>query len=142
MVMWGACVSYQIERYKTGIGLRRECGLPPFRKILRDKMHEIPKHLKKETQGWIKAILADYEMESHHVKLLFQAAECWERIGQARETIKKDGAYFTDRWGQPRKHPALDDERNNRVVFARLLRELNLSDEAPESRPPSLKYRR
>jgi hypothetical protein len=102
---------------------------------------ELPNHLKPETLAWCQKILADYQLESHHVKILIQAGETWDRIGQARERIEAEGPYFADRWGQPKKHPALDDERNNRVVFARLIRELNLSDEAPESRPPGLKYK-
>jgi len=100
----------------------------------------IPKHLSAGTKRWIKKILADYELESHHVKILISAGECWERITQARDRIKKEGPYFTDRWGCPKSHPALADERNNRVVFARLIRELNLSEVPPDDRPPGLKY--
>lgn len=100
----------------------------------------LPKHLKVGTKKWIKKILADYELEDHHIKILITAAECWERITQARNQIKKEGAYYTDRWGCPKSHPALADERNNRIVFARLLRELNLTEEGPDARPPGLKY--
>jgi hypothetical protein len=101
----------------------------------------IPKHLRPSTRNWVKRILSDFELESHHVKLLFQAAECLDRIGLAQEVLAQEGAYFTDRWGQPRSHPALSEERNGRVIFARLIRELNLSDEAPDAcRPPGLKY--
>ncbi len=102
---------------------------------------KLPKYLKVATKAWIQRILADYELESHHVKILIMAGECWERIIQARERIKKEGAYFTDRWGCPKSHPALADERNNRIVFARLIRELNLLEEGPDARPPGLKYK-
>lgn len=101
---------------------------------------KLPKHLKAGTKAWVRRILADYEIENHHVKILIMAGETWDRITQAREQIKKEGAYFTDRWGCPKGHPALADERNNRVVFARLLRELNLTEEVPNGRPPGLKY--
>lgn len=100
----------------------------------------LPKYLKAGTKVWIRRILADYELEDHHIKILIMAGETWERITQARERIKKNGAYYTDRWGCPKSHPALADERNNRIVFARLLRELNLSEEGPDTRPPGLKY--
>jgi phage terminase small subunit len=99
-----------------------------------------PKHLRAETKAWIRKILNDYELESHHVKLLIAAGECWDRVLLARETIEREGAYFTDRFGSPKSHPALSDERNGRVVFARLLRELNLSETPAESRTPGLKY--
>ncbi len=100
----------------------------------------LPKHLKAGTKAWIQKILADYELESHHKKILIQAGETWDRITQARERIEKEGAYYTDRWGCPKSHPALADERNGRIVFARLIRELNLSEESPDARPPGLKY--
>ena len=100
----------------------------------------LPKHLKVETKVWIKKILNDYELEDHHVKILIQAGETWDRIVLARERIKKDGAYFIDRFGCPKSHPALRDERENRIIFSRLIRELNLSEEAPDPRPPGLKY--
>jgi hypothetical protein len=103
---------------------------------------QIPKHLKPETKIWIKKILNTYELESHHVKILIQAGEQWDRNTEARERIAKEGAYFTDFRGQPRSHPALADERNGRVVFARLLRELNLSEGPGETRPPGLRYKR
>ena len=100
----------------------------------------LPRHLRGETRKWIKKIIADYELEGHHIKILITAGECWDRITLARERIKKEGAYGKDRFGTPKSHPALADERNNRIVFSRLIRELNLSEEPPGSRPPGLKY--
>jgi len=101
----------------------------------------IPEHLRDETAEWVRFVLSDYDLESHHVKILFQAAECLDRIIEAREVIASEGSYYRDRFNQPRVHPAVDVERNNRIVFARLVRELNLSaEEFVESRPPALKY--
>ena len=101
----------------------------------------IPEHLRPETAEWVRFILSEYDLESHHVKILVQAAECLDRIIEARETIEAEGAYFHDRFGQPRVHPAVDVERNGRIVFARLVRELNLSQEPDDLRPPALRYR-
>ena len=100
----------------------------------------IPKHLRSETAEWVRQVLSDYELESHHIKILIQAGECLDRIIEAREEIEREGSYYKDRFGQPKMHPAIDVERNGRIVFARLIRELNLSDEVTESRPPALKY--
>jgi hypothetical protein len=60
---------------------------------------------------------------------------------EARRKHEQDGAYFLDRWNCPKSHPALADERNAKIVFARLLRELNLSEEIEDPRPPGLRYR-
>lgn len=100
----------------------------------------LPKYLKATTKAWLKKIMDDYELESHHIKILIQAGECWDRINEARERIAAEGAYFTDRFGCPKSHPAIADERNGRVVFARLIRELNLSEGTPDARPPGLIY--
>jgi len=101
----------------------------------------IPKHLREETAEWVRFVLSEYDLESHHVKILIQAAECLDRIIEAREEIEREGSYYKDRFGQPRVHPAVDVERNGRIVFARLVRELNLSQEPDDLRPPALRYR-
>lgn len=98
-------------------------------------------HLSPETAKWCQEIHREFELEIHQVKILIQAGEVLDRLSHARTVIDAEGAFFIDRWGQPRRHPALDAERNDRVVFARLLRELNLSEEPPDPRPPGLRYR-
>lgn len=101
----------------------------------------LPKHIRKKTKKWLREILSEYELESHHIKILIQAGEQWDRILEAREQIEKEGAYYVDRFGAPKSHPAIADERNGRIVFTRLLRELNLSEEGAEHRLPGLKYK-
>jgi hypothetical protein len=102
----------------------------------------LPKYLRASTKAWMLKVLSDFDFEEHQIKLLIQAGETLDRIAQDREQIKLEGAYYTDKWGQPHCHPALNSERNNRIVFARLLRELNLQESAPDAtqRPPRLKY--
>jgi hypothetical protein len=102
--------------------------------------YDIPDYLRKETREWLEKVFFEFDFEVHKKPLLIQAGETLDRIKNAREIISKDGAFYTDATGKPRKHPALDAERNDRIVFARLIRELNLTDEAPDTRPPTLKY--
>ena len=98
-----------------------------------------PKHLSKEAKQLWSDILEDYDLESHHLKLLQSMCEVWDRIVEARERVKKDGAYYTDRFDQPREHPALKIEKDNRILLARLLRKLNLDLEVSDGpRPPRL----
>ncbi len=99
-----------------------------------------PKHLRPPTRRWWASVLADFRLEPHHVRVLTLAAEAWDRTQEARERLAADGSYPTDRWGQPKAHPALATERDSRLAFARLLRELDLDAEPPRSpgRPPSL----
>lgn len=96
-----------------------------------------PKHLRKNTQKWFESVLDDFDLEPHHLKLLTLAAEAWDRACAAREVIDKDGLTFTDRFGQPKARPEVGIERDSRIGFARLLRELALdADMTPDSRPP------
>ncbi len=101
-----------------------------------------PAHLRESTRRWWRSVTSTWALEDHHVKLLTAAAEAWDRLQEARERIAKDGAYVEDRFGQLRPHPALAIERDSRIAFARILRELDLDAEPPASRPPSLRSNR
>ena len=99
-----------------------------------------PKHLQAEGRTFWESVLDDYDLEeSHHLKLLENACQCIDRIAQARRHIRKHGAFFKDRFGQMKESPAGKAERDNKVLFARLIRELQLDIEPPrENRPPQL----
>jgi phage terminase small subunit len=100
-----------------------------------------PAHLGPEARKWWTAVVTDYALEGHHLKLLQAAAECWERLQQARATIAEQGATFQDDRGNYRAHPSVAIERDARIGFARLVRELDLDVEppAPGRRPPGLR---
>jgi phage terminase small subunit len=87
-------------------------------------------------------MVADYDLQAHHLRLLTLAGEAWDRAAEARERIAADGAYAEDRFGQLRAHPAIAVERDARLAFARLIRELALDDEEPPGpRPPRVSGR-
>ena len=60
---------------------------------------------------------------------------------QAREQLATDGLTITTRHGEVRAHPCAAIERDSAIRFARLMRELGLSDEGETPRPPSLRGR-
>jgi len=106
---------------------------------LESRKPEPPAHLSKEIAAWWSSVVSGWELEEHHVRLLTLAAESWDRAQQARRRLKKFGLVYLDRFGQPRARPEVAVERDSRLAFARLLRELNLDIEPPrESRPPGL----
>jgi phage terminase small subunit len=59
---------------------------------------------------------------------------------EASEALAKHGLTFVDRWGQPHGRPEIAVERDSRISFARLCRELDLDAEAVAMtpRPPAL----
>ncbi len=99
-----------------------------------------PAHLAPETAQWWRSVLADYELEAHHVRLLHLACEAWDRGQQARELLERDGLTVTTADGGMKAHPAVAIERDARLAIARLVRELDLDAGAPSerSRPPAL----
>lgn len=93
-----------------------------------------PKHLEKSTQNWVKTVLSDFDLDEHHFKLLVLAAESWDRAVAARKVIDDKGMTFNDRFEQPKARPEIAIERDSRISFARLVRELALDGvDAPEA---------
>jgi phage terminase small subunit len=96
-----------------------------------------PAHLRKPTARWWGSVMRDYELEGHHVHLLTLAAEALDRTEQAREALKRQGTVYEDRFGQPRARPEVAIERDSRMAFARIVRELDLDGEPlSDPRPP------
>lgn len=100
----------------------------------------IPKHLSNDAKKLFKYVTESFELEQHHLHLLCLACEALTRAKQARKEIEKYGLTSVDRYGQVKMRPEVQIERDSRISFCRLIRELNLSEEPEESRPPRLKY--
>lgn len=99
-----------------------------------------PAHLRPDTAAWWASVAGAFSLEPHHLRILTLAAEAWDRGQEAREAITKYGAVYIDRFEQPRARPEVAIERDSRIAFARLVRELALDIDAPEEpgRPPRL----
>lgn len=100
-----------------------------------------PDHLSADAARWWNDVLRDYALEPHHLRLLQGACEAWDRMQQARQALADHGGLtFTDERGVIRSHPCVAHERDARVAFARLVRELDLDTGSPSEarRPPAL----
>ena len=122
----------------------RVCRCTRFSKYLEIKkmalkIKRAPTHLKTEGRKFWKHVLRDFDLvDAHHLKDLELSCQCLDRIEEARIKIETEGSYFRDRFGQPKESPWCKAERDNKVLFARLLRELSLDLNIPEeSRPPA-----
>jgi len=105
------------------------------------KIKRAPSHLKTEGKKFWRQVLRDFDLsDAHHLKILESACQCLDRIEQAKDDLKKDGLYFIDRFGQPKERPSNKTERDNKVLFARLLRELALDINFPEDARPPRQY--
>lgn len=86
--------------------------------------------------------MAEFELEPHHARLLTLAAEAWDRSREARQTLEESGMFYTNKAGEPRSHPAVAIERDSRIAYARLLREVDLDGyPEPDTRVPRIASR-
>lgn len=100
-----------------------------------------PKHLSNEAKQWWRTVVVDYDLEPHHLRLLRAACEAWDRMQQARQALLDHGDLtFRKANGDLATHPAVAIERDARIGFARLVRELDLDTGAPSdgARPPAI----
>jgi len=102
------------------------------------KKQNAPSALGPAGKKFWKKIVAEWNLDPHHVELLAQAAKCLDRIAAAREIIDREGIIVKDRFGCSKRHPAVDVELQNKITFNRTLREIGLDVSAPENRPPRL----
>lgn len=103
-----------------------------------------PAHLQPATQAWWDSIHEHFDLDEVLLPTLQLACETWDRYSEAREALAKSGTVYTDRFGQPKKRPEVDVEKEARIGYLRAMRELGLdidgpSEEAP--RPPELRGR-
>ena len=102
---------------------------------------EPPAHLSASAQQWWRTTVEMYVLQEHHLKLLQFAAEAWDRTQAARAQIDRDGLTVSTADGGIRAHPCIAIERDSRLGFARLVRELDLDTEPPVSErigPPAI----
>jgi len=102
-----------------------------------------PKHLTASTRRWFANVVAEYQLEEHHIKLLTLAAEAWDRAQEARAILGKEGLTYLNRHNEPTPRPEISVERDSAIRFSRMLRELDLNIETLEAkRPPALRSNR
>jgi phage terminase small subunit len=95
-----------------------------------------PAGLGSSGKAFWKKIVADYELEQHHLALLKQACKCLDDMDAAEAALKDQGRYFLDKFEQWKEHPAAKDAKQLRGLFQRLVREIGLDVQPAESRPP------
>ena len=100
-------------------------------------MTRAPSHLSPRAKSIWKDIDQTYVLAVHQRATLTLALEALDRAAEARVVLDKQGAFFTDRFGTPRQHPAVNAERDARLSWARLIRELALDpSDLADPRPP------
>jgi P27 family predicted phage terminase small subunit len=118
---------------------------PPLRLVALEPALKPPPYLSDQMKRWWQIVLDDYVLHEHHLRLLESACGAWDRMTQAREAIRKHGLTFEDERRMLRVRPEVSVERDSRIAFARIVRELQLDPIAPpemSGRPPVLRNNR
>ena len=76
--------------------------------------------------------------ETHDFRRLDLACGCLDIIKECREKVETEGLFILDRFQVLKEHPAIKVEREQKIIFCRIIRELNLDLPAEDSRPPKL----
>jgi P27 family predicted phage terminase small subunit len=104
-----------------------------------------PDHLSEAMRAWWQQVVAEFDLDPHHLKLLEAAADAWDRMASARAAVIAEGLTVTTKHGV-KKHPAVDIERDSRIAFSRILRELDLDEPVPSPGrympPPAIRSNR
>ncbi len=88
----------------------------------------VPRHLTTESKKLFKHVVGSYDLQQHQLKTLRLACEALDRATQAREIINEKGMTLLDRFEQEKPRPEIAIERDSRISYARLMRELYLED--------------
>lgn len=96
----------------------------------------VPRHLSTESKKLYSHVIGSYDLPPHQLKTLRLACEALDRSTQAREVINEKGLTMLDRFEQEKPRPEVAIERDSRISYARLMRELYLEDVAPGSDLP------
>ena len=105
------------------------------------KKSNVPTHLSEPMRQFYRKIVRTYVLSDQHFRLLEAACEAHDRKSEARALLDAEGLTVSNRHGEKRPHPAVGIERDSAVRFARMLREIGLSDEPSDSRPSGLSGR-
>ena len=93
-----------------------------------------PSHLRPSTKKWWASVVSQWELDPHHVHILTMACEAKDRAEAAREQVEREGMLINGLHGR-RSHPLLSIERDCRLTFAKLLKQLNLDESDDNDKP-------
>jgi phage terminase small subunit len=92
-----------------------------------------PKGLAAPGRRLWRAVVAEYELAEHEAAQLEEACRVRDRIAELRDLVARDGLMIDSSQGR-RLHPAIAEERQQRLALARLLATLGvppLAEDAP-----------
>ncbi len=94
-----------------------------------------PAHLSTAAKKFWRDVLDEHNLEPHEEKLLLLACENLSYAEEAHKLIEREGLVIVGRDG-PKPHPARTIERDAALTFAKIIKQLGLSN-APSVGAPT-----
>lgn len=86
-----------------------------------------PRGLSREARRFWRAVVEEYAVDDvAGIRVLTTACEAFDRMRAAQARIRRDGQMMRDRFGQWKRHPLIDVERDARAGMLAALKGLNL----------------
>ena len=98
------------------------------------------RYLKKAGRELWRSIAKGWQLNKHHLTILQSLCETVDKKNQAEMELRAGKLTYRNRHGEFRPNPLVAIIRDCNTTIARLIRELNLSEQAADNRPPGLKY--
>ena len=77
--------------------------------------------------AWWRSIVSEWRLAPDELAILGEATRALDRVEQARAAMKRDGTFVPSLHGDgERLHPGYVLERDQRLAFGRLVKQLNL----------------
>ena len=104
---------------------KKSAGKPP----------KAPARYTTEARRLWRDVVAGWTLDPPALALLDSACRALMRVREAQATITNEGAFYHDRFKQPKQHHAVLTERDAKQTLLRNLRALNLDLEPLHDRP-------
>ena len=86
----------------------------------------------KEARKLYSDTVAAFELDEHDHQTLCLACDSLDRISTAKMVLSELGDFIKDRYGGIKANPASRELQQNKVIYARLIRELKLEEGAAQ----------
>lgn len=97
----------------------------------------VPAGLADKGAAFWRDVVGSYELRVDELVLLEHACRAIDELERLAGQITESNVLVTGSRGQVRPHPLLKEQRESRVLLARLLRQLKLPDPTVEAAPKS-----
>ncbi len=104
--------------------------------------HPTPEHLGDNAASWLRETCDRCDLIEEEIRLLPLAAESLDRNEQARQAIDEHGMTYEDRFGNPKTRPEVAIERDSKLAYARIIKQLGDKLKKPKLDPNAVSYLR